>query len=161
MYASLWKCRESSIIILWRELLCQVWSNQNKHNENECGHNLVSVIHQVSDHQPHHNGSDWLPVLPHKLCQLPMVGVNNSMIICSKFQAKNYSENTSWEYVRRSQDVSWHPRGKTAEQNAYCILIQALHQACEHKLHSTLEWWMHSFHGNNSKDRTFSYFQRE
>jgi hypothetical protein len=63
MYASLWKCRENSIIILWRELLCQVWSNQNG-TMRMCGHNLVGVIHQVSDHQPHHNGSDWLPVLP-------------------------------------------------------------------------------------------------
>jgi hypothetical protein len=36
------------------KLLCQLWPNQTKHDENGCSHNPASVTDKVSDHHPCH-----------------------------------------------------------------------------------------------------------
>jgi len=40
--------------------LCQLQQNQNEHQKNKCGHNLVSVAHNMSDHHIHRQ-QQWLP----------------------------------------------------------------------------------------------------
>jgi hypothetical protein len=42
--------------------IVSIWSDQNKHDRNECGHNLVSITCNVSDHQPHQEW-EWLAAI--------------------------------------------------------------------------------------------------
>jgi hypothetical protein len=47
-------CRKNSTITVSMQSLCQLQQNQNEHQKNKCGHNFVSVTHNISDHHIHH-----------------------------------------------------------------------------------------------------------
>lgn len=54
---------QKSITVITKQIFCQFWPNQDKHNRNECNHILVNVIHKVSDRHLHWQMAE-LPLLP-------------------------------------------------------------------------------------------------
>jgi hypothetical protein len=80
----LWHCREDSTITHWK---CVSSSNQNKHNKDECSHDLVSVTHEVLDHHLHREWQ-WLLQLLHT----DFISGQWVYIIVLKFQAKFYTK---------------------------------------------------------------------
>ncbi len=91
-----WDCRERSTLAIWNSLLCQNLENKNWHNENECGHDIASVTHKLSDHCHY----QWIVVTSaittHWLHRLPPVDVGKCTRIYQNFRQTTRQMFVSW-----------------------------------------------------------------
>jgi hypothetical protein len=117
-HMSSWDCRKKSTITL-KSNHCVNSRNENKHNTNQCSHDLASVTHKVQDHHLHYEWQ-WLAAITlHWLPQLPMPGVDPYMVICSKLCSRIYTKLQVLKFCH----ISW-SNGKTL---SWCQLALKRH----------------------------------
>jgi hypothetical protein len=91
-----WDCRERSTLAIWNSLLWQNLENKNWHNENECGHDIASVTHKLSDHCHY----QWIVVTSaittRWLHRLPPVDVGKCTRIYQNFRQTTRQMFVSW-----------------------------------------------------------------